>query len=351
MKKGTVHTAIRISISALLLLFLLPGFNVSAKDPIRTDDVCTKSKVAFDKSSLEYIFLHAEDILLNPEAFWENDSAYKVIKKILTGLKRPIPYDRWKKNISTIAKLSKEERQKNPYFLVASEAVEKADYFNSTAIPYVCSYFPKASELDISFTVCLTAYTRAYRTMYENDLIIDVAHSKWGGSSKKILNNLVRVLFDVGYRKIRNLRIEEPLNNKIYKLLENMYMRGMATYVGYKALHLFPAADIPEYTMLENPSDVARLRNNLNNVFSNAKTMPEDDLRKSANKIGIRGKAYLVVGAYMAKTIEEKRGRKGLVDTLTKGPWSFVQTYNSLVKNNEKIFEFEGDNSKLEVLR
>lgn len=125
-----------------------------------------------------------------------------------------------------------------------------------------------------------------------------------------------------------------------------MYIRGMDTYVGYKALHLFPADDISEYTMLESDSEVIRLRDMLNNVFSMAITMPEDDLRKSASKIGIGDKAYLVVGAYMAKTIEEKLGRKGLIDILAKGPWSFVQTYNGLVKSDEKIYEFKSDSSK-----
>jgi hypothetical protein len=341
MEKHTAPGTKVIAIPALLLLFLFQGLNASAKKPILADDACTQSKVAFDTSSLRYVFSHTEEILSNPEAFWENDSAYSVIKKILTGLKRPIPLDKWKKNISAIAELSKEERQKNRYYLLARELEEKAAYFNSTAIPYVCSYFPMASELDISFTAYFSAYTGAYRIMYQNDLIIDVAHSNWGGSSGKILNNLVRVLFDVGYRKICNLWTEEPSDNKIYRLLENIYLRGMATYVGYKALHLFAAPDVLEYTMLENPSDVARLRWNLNNVLSNAEKMSKEDLQRSAREVGIRHRAYSVVGASVAKTIEDKLGRNGLTDALGKGPRSFVQTYNSLVKDDEKIYVFD----------
>ncbi|UCC39514.1 MAG: hypothetical protein JSV96_17305 [Candidatus Aminicenantes bacterium] len=332
-----------ISISVLLVFLIFHGFDINAEE-LSTENVCNKSKITFDTSSLKYIFLHSEEILLDPEEFWESDPAYKIIKKILTYLKRPIPYEKWKKNIGAIAELSQEERKKNQYYLIAGEIEEKVDYVNSTAVSYVCSYFPKASKLDISFTVHLTAYTGAYRTMYQNTLVIDAAHSRWGGSSEKILNNLVRVLFDIGYSKIRAFRTEEPLHKKVYRLLELLHIRGMCTYVAYKALHLLPAVDIPEFTMLENHSEVARLRNNLNNVFSNAKKMSEEDLWKSANKIGIRDKAYYVVGAYMAKTIEEKLGRKGLMDTLTKGPRGFVQTYNSLVGSGEKIYEFESDN-------
>lgn len=331
----------KVIIVALSLLFLFQGIDVNAKCSLVADDVCAKSSVTFDTSSLKNIFLHAEEILNNPEEFWEKDPAYKVIKKILTSLKRPIPYAKWKENISTIVKLSKEERQKNPYYLIARDLEEKADYFNSTAMPYVCSYFPEANKPDISFIFYVTAYTGAYRTMYQNTLLIDVAHSRWGGHSKNILNNLVRVLFDVGYRKMLQSRAKEPLDKNIFRQLRNLYIRGMCTYVAYKAIHLFPVTDIQEFAMLENPSDVARLREQLNSLFSKAKTMSEKDLRMSASKIGIRDKAYYVVGAFMAKTIEEKRGRKGLVDTLTKSPLSFVQTYNSLVSNDEKIYEFD----------
>ena len=104
-KKRTVHITKVISISVLSLLFLFQGFKVNARHLLLKDNMCTKSKVVFDTSSLRYIFSHAEEILLNPEEFWENDRAYKIIKKLLTYLKRPIPYDKWKKNISAMTAL------------------------------------------------------------------------------------------------------------------------------------------------------------------------------------------------------------------------------------------------------
>jgi len=36
-----------------------------------------------------------------------------------------------------------------------------------------------------------------------------------------------------------------------------------------------------------------------------------------------------------------QRAKSHLIDTLAKGPWSFVQTYNSLVKDDEKIYVFD----------
>ena len=177
--------------------------------------------------------------------------------------------------------------------------------------------------------------------MMNNDLFIDVAHERWHGSSQNILNNLVMVVFDLGFLECRGARTEKPLDQKLYSLLEYLQNRGIATYVGYKALDTFPADDVEDYNLLESESDVTRLRNNLNGLFSEAKTMADKDLRKKAVEIGVRGRAYTVVGAYMAKTIEEKLGLDALKDTVTQGPLTFLKTYNRLVDDDKKIHDLE----------
>jgi predicted alpha/beta superfamily hydrolase len=179
--------------------------------------------------------------------------------------------------------------------------------------------------------------------MMNNDLFIDVAHEKWKGSGKNILNNLVKVVFDLGFRECSGARTEKPLDQKIYTLLEYLQIRGIATYVGYKAQDKFPAEGVEDYYLLESESDRTRLRNKLNDLFSKAKTMADKDLRKKAVEIGVRGSAYPVVGAYMAKTIEEKLGREGLKDTITQGPLSFLKTYNRLVDDDKRIHDFEDE--------
>lgn len=328
-------------ISTFSLLGSLQESEVNAEQLSPPDETCSKSEVRFDTSSLKYIFLHTEEILSNPKAFWESDNAYKNVARMYSYMKREIPYEDWTQRIIEAAKSTKEERKANQYYLLAGEIEEQAEFFNSNAIPLVCSYLPTTSEPDISFVVYFTAYTGSYRFMYENNLIIDVTHERWNGSSKKMLNNLVRVAFDEGYRKCRDFRTEEPLDNKLYSLLGYLQLQGISTYVGHQALDQFPAENIQDYSLFENPSEVTLLRNKLNDLFLKADTMSENDLRKSSVKIGIRGHAYPAVGAHMAKTIEGKLGRATLIDTIAKGPRSFVQTYNSVAEEDEKIFEFD----------
>ena len=68
--------------------------------------------------------------------------------------------------------------------------------------------------------------------------------------------------------------------------------------------------------------------------------MPQDSLQTTAWNICVEERAYYIVGACMAKQIDEKLGRKALVGTIAEGPIYFIDLYNSLVGNDEKVFTF-----------
>lgn len=328
---------------SVLLIFLAVVFQWSQADSgnrFSSDDTHSKIKVIIDTASVQKIYLKTKEILQDTAAFWETDSALKSIKRFREKQKRPVPDPEWEKNISQIAKLSKKKRQNHPHLRMALEVEDKADYFNSTAIPYVSTFLPNADKMDFTLKVFLTAHTRAYRFMMNNELFIDVAHERWKGSSQNILNNLVMVVFDIGFLEYRETRTEKPLDQKLYTLLEYLQSRGISTYIGYKALDKFPVEEVEDYNLLESKSDITQLRNKLNGLFLEASSLTDKDLRKKAIEVGVRGRAYTVVGADMAKTIEEKLGLDGLKTTITQGPLSFLKTYNSLVDDDKKIYDF-----------
>ena len=113
----------------------------------------------------------------------------------------------------------------------------------------------------------------------------------------------------------------------------------MATYVSYKALAMYPAAGEKDYQLLANPEDVVNLRRQVNALFMQAASLSQDELQKRSWDIGITQRAYYVVGADMARIIEGKAGRRALVETIDRGPRSFVATYNSLVPAAERVAE------------
>jgi tetratricopeptide (TPR) repeat protein len=64
------------------------------------------------------------------------------------------------------------------------------------------------------------------------------------------------------------------------------------------------------------------------------------DLARLWKKVGAfcsgRREAY-VVGAYMAKRIEERLGKEALVATVAEGPGSFIRTYNGIAKPGMRL--------------
>jgi hypothetical protein len=63
------------------------------------------------------------------------------------------------------------------------------------------------------------------------------------------------------------------------------------------------------------------------------------ELQDSLWIVGTTDRAFYVVGCYMAEIIDEKLGRDVLVETISKGPKSFLNTYNSLVEEKYLVFD------------
>ena len=117
---------------------------------------------------------------------------------------------------------------------------------------------------------------------------------------------------------------------------------GMATYVAFRALEMFPAPEFEDYQMLADADDRSRLRRRLNSLFARARSYTPEKLQKTAWRIGVQERAHYVIGGFMAQTIDEKLGRQALVETISEGPRSFIQKYNSVAAEDMKIVAGEG---------
>jgi hypothetical protein len=156
-----------------------------------------------------------------------------------------------------------------------------------------------------------------------------------------VLNIIVHELFHVGFGRyiepidFSKMKTREQTIDLLSRGLQN---EGMATYVAYRARQIFPSSKIdPDYTMLENRSDVLRLGEKINHLLELGRSEPFEEIRDTIWEEGVRSRAYYVVGAYMAGRIEEARGRAALVDTIVKGSRCFIETYNGLPSDDFKI--------------
>jgi tetratricopeptide (TPR) repeat protein len=124
-------------------------------------------------------------------------------------------------------------------------------------------------------------------------------------------------------------------------MLSDFQNEGITTYMAYKAQAFFPAKYENDYNLLENKDTVFELLSNLNTLFKNAVSIAVDQLQKKSWELGVEERGYYVVGAYMAQIIDEKKGRDELIETILKGPITFIRTYNALVDKNKQIYELE----------
>jgi len=107
--------------------------------------------------------------------------------------------------------------------------------------------------------------------------------------------------------------------------------------VGYRSNSIFHAPDEKDYLLLEDPDDVARLLRVINDLFAQVDVLSSDDLDRLTWDQGVIGRAFYVVGALMAQTIEDALGKQALIDTVSAGPINFINLYNSLANVDAKI--------------
>jgi len=116
-----------------------------------------------------------------------------------------------------------------------------------------------------------------------------------------------------------------------------LHNEGMATYVAYKAPHIFPKDNDKDYAMLENPSEVSRLLGNVKKLIRDVSTKLPTDVKEDVIKVGISERAFYVTGAHMARMINDKAGQNMLIESVIKGPKHFLEIYNAQTSPDEQI--------------
>jgi tetratricopeptide (TPR) repeat protein len=247
----------------------------------------------------------------------------------------------WKARIQGYADLSLDERKRTSAMLTARRLLEQRDVFLRKALPHIRSFLPD-SPAGITTTIFFTAETYPRAIGVGDNVVVDITNDYWQGSDSTLLNTVVHELFHVGYGWNICAQTDTPMANAaLYAHLSTLQNEGLATYVAYKAQHLFPAPADQDYVLLDNHSTVGRARKLVNRLFSQAESFSAEKLRNEGWRIGVEQRAFYVLGAHMARSIDEKLGREALAETIARGPLSFVNAYNSLAHDDMRIVGFE----------
>ena len=300
------------------------------------EDPCQRSAIRFETSTLEKIVGEPEAVLEEGEGFWTSERPLILVQGWADEVGSRDPYGRFRARVSDLASLSAERRADHPLLRMTEEIVASQDEWREKAVMHLCSYLP--ADVDLSRPAYFVAFVppRAFATSDGN--VIDVASGYWHGNVDNILNSLVHEYFHIGYGQLRRHRSEKPLENAaLYRMLDMVHNEGLAVWVAYRARSLFPAPNEVDNDLLDDPDDVTRLLEALNGLLAQSTVMEAGALRRLAWRVGVTDRAYYIVGAHMARTIEAERGRDALIGTLHEGPLAYLTLYNSLVPKERQV--------------
>lgn len=295
-------------------------------------------QVIFVTTTLEKIVSSPQKVLEDEEKFWKEETVQLISQSWIDEVGVRNARERWRRKISALTELTEAERKENNLLKMTDSIKEKKAVFQEKAIPHLFSYLPVTDKI-LNMPVYFTAFIPPRAFANTAGIVVDVAASYWKGNPDNIINCLIHELFHIGYSWYRPSRTEEmPEHKFLYTMLEYLQNEGLATYVGYKALPMFPAPDEKDYQLLESEEEVSKRIKEINYLFEKAGTMSNKKLKQLAWRKGVNGRAYYIAGAHMAQVVENGLGRKMLIQTINQGPISYVKVYNSLAPEDRKIF-------------
>jgi hypothetical protein len=352
MKKWLVPAIVLLVVLVAAVLIAI-WISLPSELPIATEDedICVQYEIKFDRSSVTKMYQNPGSILEDPNLFWAEDLAYQLVAMAPWYRGKSIPPDGWVQNIESILALSDHEREGDKPFTRSIEIIDHADTFCQNALPVIRSLLPE--DADLSTTVYLSAFNDPPYFALHSNVVMNTDVSSYFGKTSIFFSLLSHEIFHIGYFDFQPYQTEvwsDFYPTKVF--LTTLQNDGLAVYTEYLLSSEYPAPTKPELLLLSSKLAVNILINRVNDLLQETDVLSEEEIMNKAFS-GINQRALYVVGAHMARTIDEALGRDVLVETVGKGPRSFIATYNTVAEDGRRIYEIPEPEelSMIQVLR
>ncbi len=304
-------------------------------------EVSSRPRIEFDFSSLEKLCLQPESVLADVDGFWRDDRAYWLTACWHKEVGYPVPPQGWVDVIRGFAGRPAGERSMLPALQQVQELQKHKDQFLDYALPLLVSFLPDGAG-QLSTTVFFTTAIVPHGFQKNFNIVLNIPASRPANRENEIFNTIVHELFHVGYYRSECLMREIPLNSaEEYDLVYSLQNEGLATYAGYLAAKQYPADVFRDYARVEIIAEVKKAIGQVNSLLAGAAGQLAEAFRKNLFQVGIQQRALYVAGAFLAKTIDDRLGRRALAATMETGPRNFISVYNSLVDDSLRVSEYE----------
>lgn len=296
---------------------------------------CLASRVSFDLSSLQTLYLRPEAVLVDVDSFYVADPAYWLTTLWMRDVGYGYPPQGWVELVQQIKDKTPGERREARAVRLARECEVQRDSLLARVLDHVCSFLPGPTT-DLTTTVYLTGLI--VPNAFQKDFSVVINANACAGPSE-VWNTIVHEVFHVGYYRNECYRTETPYHNiERHDLTYSLQNEGMATYVAMTA----PRAiyqEVKDYQRLRDEYEVTSAIAKMNELIGAVDSLPPDEFRQRMFEVGVTERALYVCGGHMARTIDERLGREALVSSVATGPRSFVSAYNSLVSDDRRLVE------------
>ncbi len=296
--------------------------------------------ISFDDAAARYVLENPVNALANErDSIWNTFEGYRITLVWHEKSSFPVTWDIWEKGLKRFQQDTSLIRRT---LSLAGSLTNKVQRERDSIAQHISSYLDAGDPIHAS--VYLVAFTTPYAfCVEENKIGIDITGDEWNFDTDCVLNTTIHEIYHVGFRlnspDYTYIRVD-PIDGETFIRFCYAYLQseGMATYVAYRALELFPSDYRHiDYDLLEDDSKVKKALGQVGMLIEHARTLEIDSLGKEAWNIGVTERAFYIAGAYMARVIEEKYGTEFLAGLVSKGSLQFAREYNALVSDEYRI--------------
>lgn len=328
------------------ILFILLAFGIKsahsqnpASEGVDRLQFCKGTEISFDVSAVETLYHQPHEVLRNVDSFWNSNQGYRLTVQYHNNNRVPLDMEEWKARTREIAALTESEANEQPAMLTVRGIEELIPVLMERGINHISSFLP-ADAPPVKVPVYLISDIKPAAFAYPGGILMNVNSPRFNGDPSVIMNIITHEVYHCGFANTIACRTEYELESEpLDFVLSFLLNEGMATYVSFSAREFFPNDFVPDYRMMEDPEQVRKNIEKVDNLFEQAEYLSSDSIRKAAWQTGIIERSFYIAGGYMAWFIEQKRGREALVEAMCAGPLSFIRLYNSLADEGMKMKE------------
>jgi hypothetical protein len=306
----------------------------------------SQTSVSFDVSSIDKIRREPELVLADIQGFWQTEAPYIATKK-WEPPGYPLNYKEFERIVSGLAAEDEETRVRHDWFVFAERIIQAAPDFRARGLHHVRAYLPEETVLEARVLLACFIFLGQPEPRFSpnafvvgKDIVINASSKYWDSQVPIVLHELVHELVHVGYHcHQRTLPLEDAKTNRdmVDHILWQLQNEGLATYVAYRARTAFPTPKDQDYRLLDDNQEVKRLLSEVNGLLQQAMTKPPTEIRQEVIERGISQRAFYVVGAHMARQIEEQVGKQALVSTVRSGASDFASMYEAIAQDGWRL--------------